>query len=50
MGATTPDGRFTLEKIYCVGNCAVGPSVMIDEDVHGRVTPTDVPRLLQDYK
>ena len=50
MGATTPDGRFTLEKIYCVGNCAVGPSVMIDEDVHGRVTPTDVPGLLQNYK
>jgi len=50
MGATTPDGRFTLEKIYCVGNCAVGPSVMIDEDVHGRVAPTDVPGLLQGYK
>jgi NADH:ubiquinone oxidoreductase subunit E len=50
MGATTPDGRFTLEKIYCVGNCAVGPSVMIDEDVHGRVAPTDVPKLLQEYK
>ena len=50
MGATTPDGRFTLEKIYCVGNCAVGPSVMIDEDVHGRVSPGDVPQLLQGYK
>lgn len=50
MGATTPDGRFTLEKIYCVGNCAVGPSVMIDEDVHGRVAPADVPQLLQGYK
>lgn len=50
MGATTPDGRFTLEKVYCVGNCAVSPSVMIDEDVYGRVTPEDVPRLLQGYK
>jgi len=50
MGATTPDGRFTLEKVYCVGNCAVSPSVMIDEDVHGRVAPTDVPKLLQGYK
>lgn len=49
-GATTPDGRFTLEKIYCVGNCAVGPSVMIDEDVHGRVAPGDVPKLLEGYK
>jgi NADH:ubiquinone oxidoreductase subunit E len=50
IGATTPDGRFTLEKVYCVGNCAVSPSVMIDEDVHGRVAPGDVPGLLQDYK
>jgi NADH:ubiquinone oxidoreductase subunit E len=50
MGATTPDGRFTLEKVYCVGNCAVSPSVMIDEDVHGRVDPADVPKLLQEYK
>lgn len=50
LGATTPDGRFTLEKVYCVGNCAVSPSVMIDEDVYGRVTPGDVSKLLQEYK
>jgi NADH:ubiquinone oxidoreductase subunit E len=50
MGATTPDGRFTLGKIYCVGNCAVGPSVMIDEDVHGRVSPGDIAALLASYK
>jgi NADH:ubiquinone oxidoreductase subunit E len=50
MGATTPDGRFTLEKVYCVGNCAVAPSLMIDEDVYGRVTPEDVWRLLERYK
>ncbi len=50
LGATTPDGRFTIEKVYCVGNCAVSPSVMIDEDVHGRVAPATVPQLLQGYK
>ena len=50
MGATTPDGRFTLEKIYCVGNCAVAPSVMIDGDVHGRVSPGDIGALLAPYK
>jgi NADH:ubiquinone oxidoreductase subunit E len=50
MGATTPDGRFTLEKVYCVGNCAVGPSMMIDEDVHGRVSPGDIAELLKGYK
>jgi len=34
---TTPDGSFTLEPVYCLGNCACGPSVMIDKDLHGRV-------------
>ena len=35
---TTKDGRFSLEPIYCLGNCACAPAVMIDETVHGRVT------------
>lgn len=48
VGETTRDGRFTLERVYCVGNCAVGPSLMVDQDIHGRVTPDDVPRLLDE--
>lgn len=36
---TTPNGRFTLEPIYCLGNCACSPAVMIDGQLHGRVTP-----------
>ncbi len=50
LGDTTRDGRFTLEKIYCAGNCAASPSVMIDEDVHGRVSPAAVGALLKDYR
>jgi NADH:ubiquinone oxidoreductase subunit E len=50
LGSTTGDGRFTLEKVYCMGNCAVGPTVVIDGDVHGRVSPAEVPRLLKDYR
>lgn len=38
-GGTTPDDAFTLEVAYCLGNCALGPAVMIDDAVHGRVTP-----------
>jgi formate dehydrogenase subunit gamma len=34
---TTPDGRFSLEPVYCLGNCACSPAIMIDETVHGRV-------------
>lgn len=49
-GQTTQDGRFTLERIYCVGNCAVGPSVTVDHEVHGRMTPEQVPSLLDEYK
>jgi formate dehydrogenase subunit gamma len=43
---TTADGRFTLEPIYCLGNCACSPAVMIDEDVHGRVTPEKFDELI----
>jgi NADH:ubiquinone oxidoreductase subunit E len=49
-GQTTGDGRFTLERIYCVGNCAVGPSVMVDHDVHGRVTETTAAEVLDEYQ
>jgi formate dehydrogenase subunit gamma len=38
-GATTPDGRVTLEAVYCLGNCACAPSMMVDGELHGRVTP-----------
>lgn len=37
FGGTTDDGRFTLEPVYCLGNCALAPAVMIDERLHGRV-------------
>lgn len=36
---TTADGAFTLEPIYCLGNCACSPAMMVDNDVYGRVTP-----------
>lgn len=36
---TTPNGRFTLEPIYCLGNCACSPAVMMDGKLYGRVTP-----------
>jgi len=34
---TTPDGAFTLEPVYCLGNCACAPSVMVDKTLYGRV-------------
>jgi formate dehydrogenase subunit gamma len=35
---TTADGAISLEPVYCLGNCALGPSMMIDEHLQGRVT------------
>jgi len=35
---TTADGAISLEPVYCLGNCALGPSMMIDEHLKGRVT------------
>jgi len=34
---TTADGQFTLEPVYCLGNCACSPAVMIDDVTYGRV-------------
>jgi len=36
---TSADGRYTLEPVYCLGNCACGPSLMIDRELHALVTP-----------
>lgn len=37
-GATTTDGKVTLEPVYCLGNCACGPSVQVDDKIYARVT------------
>lgn len=35
---TTADGQFSLEPVYCLGNCACSPALQIDKDVYGRVS------------
>ncbi|HEY6395350.1 MAG TPA: formate dehydrogenase subunit gamma [Candidatus Binataceae bacterium] len=39
FGRTSADGSFTLEPVYCLGNCACSPAVMIDHELRGRVSP-----------
>ena len=39
FGDTTADGAFSLEAVYCLGNCACAPSLRIDDTVHARVDP-----------
>jgi formate dehydrogenase subunit gamma len=39
LGETTEDQAFTIEAVYCLGNCALSPSAMLDGKPYGRVTP-----------
>ena len=45
-GETTPDREFSIEKVACVGCCALAPVAVIDETVHGHMAPSKVEGLL----
>ncbi len=49
-GQTTPDERFTLETVACLGACGLAPVLMINDDTHGRLTPETVCKLLDRYQ
>lgn len=38
-GQTTPDGEFTLETVACIGACALAPTMMINKNTFGKLTP-----------
>ena len=48
-GETTADGLFSLERAACFGCCALAPVVMVDKDVHGRISSTKAQKLLRQY-
>ncbi|HPU35169.1 MAG TPA: NADH-quinone oxidoreductase subunit NuoE [Bacillota bacterium] len=49
-GQTTPDSRFTLEIVRCIGACGLAPAMIIDgKDVHGRLEPEQIPQILEQY-
>lgn len=49
LGATSPDGRFTVIEVECLGACGFATPVMIGDDFHDGVTPDRVPALLAGY-
>jgi len=49
-GETTPDRKFSLERVACVGCCTMAPVVVVDKQVEGRVTPTRVDGILLSYE
>jgi len=46
----TSDGEFSLEPVYCLGNCACSPSIMIGKEVHGRVSPERFDEIIEATK
>jgi len=46
-GETTPDGKFSLETVNCVGACALGPVVVINTEYHGQVTMKKIDKMIE---
>jgi NADH-quinone oxidoreductase subunit E len=49
-GASTSDGRFDLNRVACLGCCALSPVVKIDRDIYSNVTSMKLRRILNEYK
>jgi NADH:ubiquinone oxidoreductase subunit E len=49
VGGTTPDRRFTLEAVRCLGCCGLAPVVTVNDDVFGKMTPAGFVKVLDKY-
>ncbi|UQZ90884.1 NADH-quinone oxidoreductase subunit NuoE [Deltaproteobacteria bacterium Smac51] len=49
-GKATDDLQFTLETVACIGACGLAPVIMVDHDTHGRLTPDNIPEILDKYR
>lgn len=50
VGETTPDGKFSLGCLRCVGACGLAPVVLVGDKVYGRVSPDGVAEILKEYE
>jgi formate dehydrogenase subunit gamma len=50
FGETTRDGDFTLEAVYCLGNCGCSPAMVLNDELYGRVNPARFDQLLAERK
>jgi len=48
-GSTSEDGRFTVEPVRCLGTCGLAPVIMIDADVHGNISPSNIIKHFDNY-
>jgi NADH-quinone oxidoreductase subunit E len=49
-GETSPDGKWTLITVSCLGLCSAGPVMIVDEDVYGNLTAESLPSIFARYK
>jgi NADH:ubiquinone oxidoreductase subunit E len=49
LGATSPDGRFTVAEVECLGACGFATPILVNDDFHDGVTPEQVPGILARY-
>ena len=50
VGGVTPDGKFSLECLRCVGACGLAPVMLVDEKVYGRLEPKQIKGILAQYE
>ncbi len=48
-GGTSEDGKYTLEKVNCLGACALAPLIVIDGHYHGNVTPGKAREMIEEH-
>ena len=50
LNSTTPDGLFSIEAARCLGCCGLAPVIVVNGNVHGRLTAKDVPAIIEQYR
>ena len=50
LNATTADGMFSIEAVRCLGCCGLAPVIVVNGNVHGRLTSKDVPGIIEQYR
>jgi formate dehydrogenase subunit gamma len=50
LGQTTADGAITVEAVYCLGNCALSPALMVDGKLVGRVDPAKFEKIVAECR
>ena len=49
-GSTTPDAKYTLDATRCLGCCGLAPVMTVNDDVYGRLTPSEIKNILAKYQ